>query len=311
MMSCRRRGFVLLAVLWVVMAMAGLTLMASLASRTLVRGSTRRVELLDGFWRAEDCLARARLVIDAALAGEQRSFGSSNTTWRSLPVRLRDAPLLSGCLDEISVVGVGSVVDVNSASADQLRRLFAASTSMSQYGVDSLVHAILDWRDSDDVPRAFGAEHMWYAARRRFPPRNGPFADLRELLRVRGLEDVAAVHTILGVESGRLSLAVASLRALASLPGMTPDALSQLEELRTIGELPGSLAGFAALLSTHARDSLHAHFAELSRLATMDPEGWLLTARGRRAEGAAPATIELLLVRAGSHATVLRRREWQ
>ena len=42
--------------------------------------------------------------------------------------------------------------------------------------------AVLDWRDPDNVPRPHGAEEAWYVGQGRAPPRNGPFADVRELL---------------------------------------------------------------------------------------------------------------------------------
>ena len=306
----RRRGVALVAVLWVMVAMTALALTMQLVAREAVLATTRRTELQVGHWRAEECLARARAVIDAALATERHSLGPSSPAWRELERTLRDSPLLADCTDELSIAAAGSVVDVNDASAEQLRRLLAASTRLVPLAADSLVDAILDWRDEDDVLRASGAERAWYAAENRHLPRNGPFADGRELQRVRGMEAVGDALAILGIESGRLSLAIAPLRVLASLPGMTPGALARLEELRTSSEPPTTLAAFAGLLPPFARDSIHASFAELSRLATIDPEMWIVTARARRDEGAAAATIELRLVRSGTRAVVVRSREW-
>ncbi len=105
--------------------------------------------------------------------------------------------------------------------------------------MDSLVDAILDWRDVDNIARPLGAERVWYETQRRVAPRNGPFADVRELRRVCGYDDavahVPALDTLLSVEPGRIVPDRAPVAVLASLPGLGPEALGRVAERRSRG----------------------------------------------------------------------------
>ena len=70
-------------------------------------------------------------------------------------------------------------------------------------GDSVVVASLLDWTDADTIPRTAGAEAGWYAQRGRAAPRNGPFADVAELARVRGLEvtsptDLRTLFTVRG-----------------------------------------------------------------------------------------------------------------
>src|SRR5207237_10440876 len=86
--------------------------------------------------------------------------------------------------------------------------------------VDSLVDALLDWRDPDQVPRPFGDESSGN--------RNGPLADVWELHYVRGFTDslVGTLAPFLPTRGvGAINLNAAPPEVLASLPGMTEEAI--------------------------------------------------------------------------------------
>jgi general secretion pathway protein K len=173
-----------------------------------------------------------------------------------------------------------------------------------------VVDAILDWRDADDEPRPEGAERVWYAARQRPQPRNGPFANVRELTLVRGAASVPGLDTLLGTERARVSLNHAPLRVIAALPGFTREAVSLVAEHRARHSPIRNLLDFAAELSPGARDTLESHYGELVQLSTTIPDAWILTSRG--SVGSPPITeaIELRLVLAGARAAIVRRRTW-
>jgi type II secretory pathway component PulK len=300
-----RRGFALLAVLWVLVGLAGLALALSLVGRDAVGATQNRVSLARAHWLAEGCVN----VVRAAAAGELADPARATVAWRALDEVVAAAPLVGSMGCDLSVRPAGATLDVNTADAEQLRRLFLA-LSIMPVSVDSLVDAIMDWRDSDDEPRQNGAERAWYLDRQRFAPRNGPIADARELVRIRGLDQLAGLDSVLGVDEGRVLLGRAPRPVLAALPGFTDEMIARIADLRERGALPADLLTLAGALSPSARDSLAARYAEVVSLATIDPDAWIVTARARDGASPALATVEVRLARAGARAAVLRHRSW-
>jgi type II secretory pathway component PulK len=300
-----RRGFVLLAVLWVMVGLAVLGLALSLVGRDAVGATQNRVSLTRAHWLAEGCVNLARAIVAEELADPTRAA----VVWRALDDVVASSPLVASMGCNLSLLPVGATLDVNTADAEQLRRLFQALQILPG-SADSLVDAILDWRDSDDEPRQNGAERAWYVARHRFVPRNGPLADARELTRVRGLDQLTGLDSVLGVESGRVLLARAPRPVLAALPGFTEEIVARIVDLRERGALPAELLTLAGALSPSARDTLAAHYAEVAPLVTMDPDAWIVTARARDSAAPAIATVEVRLAHAGSRVAVLRHRSW-
>ncbi|MEI7850235.1 MAG: hypothetical protein WCH86_00215 [Kiritimatiellales bacterium] len=80
-------------------------------------------------------------------------------------------------------------LDINELSADALGRLFEVACGLEEGDERlALVDAILDWTDSDNVARAYGAEEDFYKAL--VPPRhcrNAPFETVEELFLVNGI----------------------------------------------------------------------------------------------------------------------------
>lgn len=87
---------------------------------------------------------------------------------------------------KMDVQDTAARVNINTAAAEDLARLPGLSDD------PSLAAAIVDWRDSDDVPTsvggATGAELEYYTALTRpYAPKNAPFDTVDELLLVRGM----------------------------------------------------------------------------------------------------------------------------
>jgi type II secretory pathway component PulK len=175
---------------------------------------------------------------------------------------------------------------------------------------DSMVDALLDWRDADDVPRPHGAERQWYVTNGRFAPRNGPFADVREIRRVRGFEKLEGLDSLVSVEPGRVSLAHAPLSVLGVLPGIDEEALSRIAEERTRGATSGDLMELMAQLSPSAREGMLASYSDLLRVATSEPDAWILEARATGGSPGITVVTQVRLVRAGDRAAIVRRRTW-
>jgi type II secretory pathway component PulK len=301
----RRRGFVLLAVLWVIVALATLGLAIGLTGRDTVAAAQNRVSLARNHWQAEGCVNILRSVASDALADRREG----EIAWRSLDDFLTHSPLVTGAGCELSLRAAGITLDVNAADAEELRRLFLAMR-LSPESADSLVDAILDWRDADDEPRPYGAERSWYESERAFAPRNGALADVREIARVRGMSRLSGLDSLLGVENSRIDLGRAPRAVLAALPGFSDELVAQILEQRARDALPPDLLTLASSLSPSARDSLAARYAEVVPLVTMSPDAWIVTARAREGSSPAVATVEARFVRSGPRVTVARQRSW-
>lgn len=304
-----RAGFALLAVLWIILAATSLGLTITFAARESVASARNRGSATRAMWHAHDCLERTRAAIGEALEGTAEQLSQGPSPWLALDTVVARSGLASRTLCSIELRPTGITLDVNTADDEMLRAsLRAAGIGLTR--VDSMTDALLDWRDADDVPRPLGAEHAWYIESRRAAPRNGAFASERELALVRGFEADPVVHTLLGVESGRIFLARAPLAVLAGLPGMGEEALARIGERRSRNAEALELIALAAELSPEGRASLVARYAELARVTTSEPDAWIATARGRDGRSSVTPVIEARLVSAGTRAAVVRRRSW-
>jgi type II secretory pathway component PulK len=210
----------------------------------------------------------------------------------------------TGC--DLTVEPAGLRLDVNGASEGELQVLFR-SVGLSIERTDSVIDAILDWRDRDDEPRRFGAERAWYEEEGRIVPRNDSFASAQELRFVRGLENLASLDSLLGVEPQRIWLERAPLAVIRTLPGMNSEAIALIGELRQQHTQIGDLLTLQQAMTPNVRDSLMAHYAELISRTTLVPEAWTLTARSTTGSPPAVAVLQLRLAPAGSRAAIMRR----
>ena len=118
------RGYVLVAVLWTVVAVAACALATAVAGREAVASVTNRVALTRAAWRAEDCAARALAAVDAALAGTTPPRAAplsgeppSAPVWRTRDQQLHDGPdFPGGC--RLAVAPVDTLAHADSAAVN-------------------------------------------------------------------------------------------------------------------------------------------------------------------------------------------------
>jgi general secretion pathway protein K len=306
-----RRGVVLLTMLWVIVAISAVAMAATLLARDAVGSSANRGSLARARWMAEGCIARVRSVV-AENRGQQGGVALAEGRWVDLDAVIAATPMANDGACEIRVRGAGDAIDVNTVGGSQLRALFRA-VGVDSAASDSLADAVLDWRDEDDVARPRGAEHEWYAARGRSLPRNGPFAAAEEIRRVRGFERVLAVwprfDALLDVEQGRVTLFRSPLPVLASLPGMSAEALAFIDRARGSQGATLDIMEVAAALSPAGRDSLLAHLPRLREQLARSPDVWVVEATAT--DGGVAATVSVHLVRDGIGTRVISRKgQW-
>ena len=248
----QRRGFALIVALWVVTGGAALAFALSSVSRSAIGAARNRNDADIARWKAHGCMAVVRNSMYDALWPSSYTANSVAAAWAGLDQET--VPLLaSRSVCRVAMEPCGIRLDVNHAEPDELRRALAW-LNHDPAPVDSLVDAVVDWRDVDDAPRDKGAERSWYTANHRAGPRNAPLEADEEILRIRGMDTISAAS--LGVRAERIYWKRAPAAVLAGLPGMTAEAISVLEThgRDAVTSLP-DLASFPEL-SAEARTEL-------------------------------------------------------
>lgn len=278
-----RRGYALLAVLWITAGIGALTTLTTVAAREAIAGSRNRIGLTSALWRAEACLAHARTVLSRSLRqdvlGVPRSAGE---TWNRIDRVLAATPPPRQWECELAAEAVGSRLDVNAADRATLSRLLR-ELGMRPGRADSA-----------------GAEIM--AAR--------PFADARQLAAIAGMEWPVPPDSFLDVEPGAIAVNHAPPQVLALLPGFTDEAVERVMFIRERGALIGSLADIREGLTAEARDSFDLGSAKLLAVMAFEPGAWIVTARGTAGEPRVTMVVEHRLGRSAGTTVLWRRRSW-
>ncbi len=120
-------------------------------------------------------------------------------------------------------------IDLNTANEELLKGLFV-SVGVPDDQANSLVAAIQDWRDADELERPSGAEAESYAsAGLAYPPANADFETVDELSRVLGMtpdifRQVKPYLTVYSKQPG-LDTTTASRGALLAIPNVSPESV--------------------------------------------------------------------------------------
>jgi general secretion pathway protein K len=297
----RRDGFVLLAVLWMLTGGAALGMLLVLTARDAQGIATNRIELARARWIAEGCVEQARAAVEETIDGD----AIDDSAWAGLDRVILESPMTRGC--RMSVAPVGTTLGVNVASESQLRRGLVEA-GVSPATADSITAAILDWRDPDDTPREFGAERDWYDHAGRSAPRNADVASAEELAMIRGMERLSRTASLLGTDPGRILLSRAPRAVIATLPGMTPPVLDEIDRRRLVGDSVGDVIRLAALVDSASREQLLATRAALADLVTALPDAWLIAAEASEGRPTVTARLEVRVVRSGRRLAIMRRR---
>jgi general secretion pathway protein K len=160
-------------------------------------------------------------------AGGSGSLSESNSVLSSLP--LNNYPVGDGTVS-IKIIDLERKVNINTASATTIQQ------ALTLMGVDAndisvVSDSILDWIDSDDLPRVAGAESDYYQGLAvPYYAKNAPIDDLSELLLVK---DVTP-EMYWGGNAGNHTPSVFQHKlGLGTAPGQTPDYPFGLVEIFT------------------------------------------------------------------------------
>ncbi len=279
-----REGFALLAVLWTLTAITMLTGAAMAVARLGSMTTRNRVILARAAWAREACaeILQARYAQDPSVR-RLDSVDLGRSTWCTATLEDPSMKLNLNLADRAALVTVLQAV---------VRRSGA---------VDSLVDALLDWRDPDTVPRLFGDESSGN--------RNGPLADVWELRYMRGFTDslvrrLAPLLTTRG--AGAINVNAAPPEVLATLPGMTEEAIGMVIMHRRATPLPNADV-LAGLLSPSGRRTLLASYPEFVRSAVFTAPQLVGTVTGGVRGTPLVTRVTLTIVPVAGRLAVIRR----
>lgn len=187
--------------------------------------------------------ARGAMDYALGLLDDDRGIGDSyDESWKTLTEQTFSAPLMIGAAScAVRIIDESGKLLINKADEWTLTQLFdfydlgiIASFSiigeeMETGGATRLAQHIIDYIDDDDSPGLMGAEASTYMQHGLLPPRNGPMADIRELLNIPGVgRDIfVASGTRPGLEDlltvngdGRLNVNTAPEGVVRAIPGL-------------------------------------------------------------------------------------------
>jgi general secretion pathway protein K len=225
-MMTPERGIVLVVVLWIVALLSIMAASFGSSIRTETVLATSQVERARAHALAEAGVAYAVTHILSPSALQEWPLDGTPREWRFGLGRVR-----------IAITGAGGTVDLNRGNRELLGALLA-SAGVEEDKLDSLLDAIEDWRDNDELRSLNGAESDDYrAAGLDFGPKNGPFERVEELQQVLGMtpgiyqqiQSELTVHSRLpGIDP-----AMASAKLLGVIPNIDQQVLQEYLESRT------------------------------------------------------------------------------
>jgi general secretion pathway protein K len=230
------RGFVLVAVLWIIAALSALATIFAI----YLSNSAQALALNDAGLQAE-AVVSASVELTAyqlSLAGDKaRPFQGS------FRYRLDNAEI------GVSFVTETARVDLNLAPKEMLANLLSG-LGASQDDAAQYADRIIGWRTTPKSDAFEDEVSLYRAAGLAYLPRQAPFAHVNELALVVGLPPALVDRALpfVTVFSGqpKVNVLVAPSEVVAALPGMTPSGLKEF--LRARPALPTDKAAIATAL---------------------------------------------------------------
>lgn len=230
------RGFVIVAVLWILAALSGLAAIFSV----YLSNSAQALAAADGGLQSE-ALVSASLELTTyqlLLAGDKAQPAQG-----SFHFRLDNAEVL------VAFTSEAARVDLNSAPRQMLANLFAV-LGADQKVANEAADRIVGWRTPPKANAANEEEALYGATGLTYPPRQALFSHVNELALVLGvppeLVDRALPFVTVFNGSPNVDVLIAPPEVIAALPGMTPAALNDFLNQRPT--LPRDQAAIAAAL---------------------------------------------------------------
>ena len=310
-----RRGVALFAALWLVVAIGVVALQFSLEARERRLAAANTIEIAAARAAAMGGVEHAHARLDrflrdrtrqGAIPGNRRAFDP----WADADTLVALDADSAGLRYQVRVRDVNGALNINMATENQLR-LFLGSLGYDYGLADELAQSILDWRDTDVMRRARGAEREAYVDEQRVVlPRDGSFQELDELLHVMHMtpeiyDSIRPFLTLLG--NGQINVNAAPEPVLASISGMTEAGIGAVVRLRSAGGRIQTIAELRRLVGTLPSSVT----TGTNGTVTFDTRNLAATSTGWNRGGRTPFQVEALITRVtgtGTTSAVTSRR---
>lgn len=289
-----QRGFVLIAVLWLLVALGAVGLQVGMEMRTerlaaanLLDAERAREAAFAGAEYARSRLTAAllnradELRSEAARANQRtqraqqqqqrntrvqsvqqlfRSAGAGEDPWRDPEALVVTSMEFGDARFTLRLRDAQAALNLNTANEEMLLNFFSQGLEVDFAQAERIAQAIVDWRDPDDLPLLNGGEREQYLkANQPVLPTNRGFAELDELRHVMGMTQEifeAALPYLTLRGSGRINVNAAPEPVLLALPGMTQAAVREIMRLRDAGTFPGNANQLRNMIPSAASRSL-------------------------------------------------------
>src|SRR6516164_456255 len=252
-LSSSERGFVIVAVLWLVAALAALAVIFS----AYLASSARALALNDSALETEALVSAGVELTAYQLRLAREDARPSQGSFRA---RLNGSELA------VTFVSEAARVDLNAAPKELLANLLTV-LGAAQDDARQFADRIVGWRTKATPERVGNEDALYLAAGRSYTPRQAPFAHVNELALVLGLPPALVERALpfVTVFSGApgVDVLTAAPEVIAALPGMTPLLLNQF--LNDRGSLPNDPTAIAAALGG-AKENAILHKSQAYRL---------------------------------------------
>ncbi len=301
-----RRGFALLASVWLVVAISAVGLEVAWLARTRRLATANALEGEQARVAAASGLEHARARLANVLAAARHDALAD--PWRH---SLGGATAVVGTAQyAFTIRDDAASLDPNVANEAMLARLFVACGA-DLPEASAAAQRIADWKDADQLRRARGAERDDYlGAAARTLPRDGAVQESAELDDVIGLPAApwACVRPLLTVGgTGRINPNTASAEVLQTLPGIDAAAAAAIVIARRIGGRLHDFRELAAAVPAALRGDVQHHAEALQRLLVYETDAVRVTSEARIDGSPVRVSAEALMRRNGSAVFV----EWR
>jgi general secretion pathway protein K len=260
-------GFILVAALWIIAALATLAVIFSIYLATTAVSLSTNDETIQS-----EALVSASLALTAYQTSVPKPNGPQQTGAPTRPdpnasqPQTRNGPpaptrggfrfRLAHADVAVSFISEAARIDLNSASPQLLANFFAALGIQPQQA-QQYAERIAGWtkKPAETASAAAGQnneEALYRAAGRTYSPRGAPFAHIDELSLVLDLPPglIERAKPFLTIYSGKPQIDVldAAPEVLAAIPGLTPDLLNALAEARRTAADPQVVARMLSAL---------------------------------------------------------------
>lgn len=230
------RGFVIVAVLWILVALSALATIFS-----VYLANSARVLGANDIGVESEALASASLELTAyrLLSADQKERPAHG----SFRFRMDNADV------SVTYTSEAARVDLNSAQKDMLASLFEV-LGVEQKAAAEIADRVVGWRTQAKPNAANDEEALYLAAGLGYSPRQAPFAHVNELSLVLGVSPAiverALPYVTVFSKSAEIDVLLAAPEVIAALPGMTPEVLDDFLKQRP--SLPRDSKAVAAVL---------------------------------------------------------------